>query len=138
MVGSLHAVDIYLQILTQINLIPLQTEHQSLNLCKDIAHRKALSKIKHISCHKIDTHQLQRSPTERQVLQQSQTDFMPRNRHSRPAEITDRRAGPSAQSNGCRGTGSTLTFCRDCTPKGRSLSKIKQISWHEIDTHELQ
>ena len=87
--------------------------------------------------HEIDTHVLQKLHTEGQVPQQNQKNFVARDRHSRPAEIAHRRAGPSAQSNGFRGTGSTLTFCRDCTPKGRSLSKIKRISWHEIDTHQL-
>ena len=110
----------------------------TLTSCRDRTPKgRSLSKIKQISWHEIDTHVLQRLHTEGEVPQQNQKYFVARNQHSLPAKIAHQRAGPSAKSNRFRGTKSTLTSCRDRTPKSRSLSEIKQISWHEIDTHVL-
>jgi hypothetical protein len=66
----------------------------------------------------------------------NQTD-MAWNWHSHTVEVAHQREGPSAKSNGFPCTKLTLTSCRGHTPKGRTLSKIKQTSWHEIGTHAL-
>jgi len=57
------------------------------------------------------------------------------NSHSLSVEIGHQNGHCSAKSNGF--SKSTLTACRDWTPKQMSLRKIKQIWWHKINTHFL-
>jgi len=73
---------------------------------------------------KINTHSLQRSDTKADVTQQDETDLVSQNQHSLPVEIGHQSRCCSEKSSRFD-TKSTLTRCKDWTPKWMLLRKIE-------------